>query len=304
MHNVGRHVFHSSTTRLFANITNNSSKLPRVVLLAAPQRRKYSHKEIWGDDFQYKTYYRREVEVREQYYNCSSRFQSIAERQDRSELTRPAIEAQCKGKYFITHRGFDVMKTADDMVVMQQVLWHLKPRTVIELGTFCGGSGFWLADMLSLMKVPSNVYSMDIDLSNIQPGIMEQKSDSLTFLQGDCNEIEKTFTPEFLMSLPHPWLVIEDSHTNVYNVLKYFNGFMQKGDYFIVEDLNPDLPSCFGYGRIYPENEYEAAGPVGLNILKKFLEDFTDELPVDSYYTDFFGYNGTWNWHGYIRRMK
>ncbi len=71
----------------------------------------------------------------------------------------------------------------------------------------------------------------------------------------------------------------------------------------MVEDLNPDLPCQLGLGRIYPEAVYKRAGMAGLEHLKRFLSDYSQEYSVDSFYTDLFGYNGTCNWHGYIRRM-
>ena len=140
---------------------------------------------------------------------------------------------------------------------------------------------------------------MDIDPSLILDRAKEIKPDNLTFLQGDSNHIEKTFTNQFLQDLPHPWLVAEDSHTNVYGIMKYFHDYMQPGDYFIIEDLTPDGPSDFGYDRICPT--YRKAG---LKVLKSFLTEYSQYYSVDSFYTDFFGYNGTWNWHGYICRME
>ncbi len=55
-------------------------------------------------------------------------------------------------------------------------------------------------------------------------------------------------------------------------------------------------------GRIYPE--YIPWGPDKLNALKKFLSEYQDHYSVDTFFTDYYGYNGTWNWHGYVRRMK
>ena len=262
-----------------------------------------SHKEIWGEGTDdYTLFGKRQAEVTEKYKSSPNRYQQISTRQDRSELSIDAIKAQCKGKYFITHRGCHVVKSADDIMVFQQVLWDLRPATVIELGTFTGGSAIWMADMLRIMEVESHIYSMDIDTSLIDGRVKELQPDNVSFLQGDSYAIEKTFTDEFLKSLPHPWLIAEDSHTNVYGVLQYFHQYMQTGDYFIVEDLNPDVPCNFGYGRIFPVS-YNKAGSVGINILKQFLSDYSHYYAVDSFYTDFFGYNGTWNWHGYIRRM-
>lgn len=242
------------------------------------------------------------MEVTKRYKSDQNRFQKISFREDKSVLTIEAIKTQCKGRNFITHKGVPVLKSPDDMIIIQQVLWDLRPATVIELGTFLGGSAIWLADMLRLMEIPSQVLSMDIDLSLISEHARNIKPNNVTFLQGDSNVVQKTFTNDLLQGLPHPWLVIDDAHTNVYGVMKYFHGYMQTGDYFIMEDLNPNIPQL-GYGRIF-SGPYKKVGDNGLIMLKAFLTDYSQYYSVDSFYTDFFGYNGTWNWHGFICKMQ
>lgn len=55
----------------------------------------------------------------------------------------------------------------------------------------------------------------------------------------NSNEPEKTLSPEFLKNLPKPWLVIEDSahfYDTTFAILSYFDKFLTKGDYIVVED--------------------------------------------------------------------
>ena len=86
--------------------------------------------------------------------------------------------------------------------------------------------------------------------------------------------------------------------------MTHFGSYMKSGDYFIIEDLNPSLPSSLGRGVIYSEEFM----PAGLQVLEElglkiFLSEHADEFVVDSFYIDFFGYNGTRNMHGYICKM-
>jgi len=173
--------------------------------------------------------------------------------------------------------------------------------TVIELGILPGGSGLWMADSLKIMEIETSIYSMDIDLSNIEDRVKQLKPDNLHFLQGDSYQIEKTFTPELLQSLPHPWIIIEDAHTNIYGIMKHFGQYMKSDDYFVIEDLSPFVPHGGFYGvTIF---DYEPAGVHVLDDLKKFMNEHSEDFAVDSFYTDFFGYNGTWNMHGYIKKI-
>ena len=56
-----------------------------------------------------------------------------------------------------------------------------------------------------------------------------------------------------MKDLPHPWLVIEDAYENIDGVLEHFFQYMQTGDYFIVEDTSPLLPTHIAAGRIYQD---------------------------------------------------
>ncbi len=190
-----------------------------------------SHEELWGEEsYNYSEYNRRRNRVMESLLNSPSRFQKIDEREDRSDLPAETIKAQYMGKSYITHRGCQLLKTTDDNLIFQQLLWYLRPATVIELGSYTGGSAIWMADMLRLMEIESCIYSMD-HASRIEDQVRKIQPENVTFLTGDSNAIEKTFTEEFLSRMPHPWLVIEDAHTNIYGVLEHFSRFTKSGDY-------------------------------------------------------------------------
>ena len=90
---------------------------------------------------------------------------------------------------------------------------------------------------------------------------------------------------------------------NVAPLLTYFHQFLQEGDYLVVEDCNPNVPTVSGMGSVY--EEYVPWGRDKLDQLRSFLTEHKCWYSVDSFYTDFFGYNnyGTCNWHGIIRKM-
>ena len=201
-----------------------------------------SHREIWGEEYDYKGYLAKREKVLDTLLNGPKRFQRISEREDRSDMSIDAIKASGMGKYFITHRGCQVLKGGDDIILLQLLLWYLRPATVIELGTFTGGTAVWYSDMMRMMGIESQVYSLDITHSYIEDRVKEIKPDNVTFLLGDSNAIDKTFTKDFLHDLPHPWLINDDAHTNIYGIMEYFNQFMKTNDYFVVEDLSPIKP--------------------------------------------------------------
>ena len=254
--------------------------------------------------FSYQTYPEKNEKLRQSLLQSPSRFQAISEREDRSDTPVEAVKSHAPGKYFLRHRGCMLMKSPEDQAVLRELMVSLRPATIFEIGTFTGGSSLWMADTLKLEGISSNIFCMDIDIGMVEKRVKELKPDNITFLQGDSNKIGETFGSEQLKTLPHPWLVIEDAHVNVVGVMENFAPYMVEGDYFIVEDTSPILPKYLvAEKEDEPFPEYEPIGTRLLKCVKTFLERNKGSFAVDSYFTDFFGYNGTWNWHGYIRRM-
>ena len=251
----------------------------------------------------YRKLRRDQERVRNELLANSNRFQRISDRQDRTDWPPEAHRCQSRGKYLARYRGFDVCKCPEDFVLYQQLFSLVKPATVIELGTLSGGMAVWIADTLQLLNVLCHVYSHDLDLSNLSDTVKALKPENVTFIQGDSFALEKSLTPQFLSKLPHPWVVIEDAHANMRGVLEYFHAFTTEGDYLVVEDTNPNIALGVGMGCTQTDH-YSTMGPKQLNCLKSFLQDYQEYYAVDSFICDLFGYNGSWHWHGFVRRMK
>ena len=77
------------------------------------------------------------------------------------------------------------------ILITQQLIQELKPKTIIEFGSFKGGSALWLADIQSLSVTDRKVISIDINLSNVDS--RAKQNPKIQFLQGDCNEVKKYF---------------------------------------------------------------------------------------------------------------
>ena len=229
------------------------------------------------------------------------RFQRISERADRSDWPPETHRLQNEGRWCTLYRGCKLIKGPEDYVIYHQLLWHVKPPTVIELGTYTGGMAVWIADQMKLFDAPCRVLSVDIDPTLLDEAAKKLKPDNVSFLQGDCYAIQKTFPEEMLIELPHPWVIIDDAHVNFTNVLKYFHSYMKEGDYIVVEDTNPHSPLQLGAPGDTP---FDKRGPEKLNSLRAFLKELEEFYAVDSFFTDMYGYNGSWHWHGFIRKMK
>ena len=267
--------------------------------------RKYSS----GDDISQVAQYPRAIQEGntklQQLLTSPTRYQKITEREDRSDIPISVYnDSICLGKYITLYRDAVIIKNPQELSVYHQFFYHVRPSTVIELGTFSGASAVWYADTATILGLDCHVYSLDIDHTLIHDTIKKTKPDNVTFILGDCNKIEEAFPSSMLQTLPHPWLVIEDAHHNSINVLKYINSFMKAGDYIVVEDTDPRAPSKTGLHFTFTAEECEPSGPEKLNMLKTFVKEHGCDYLVDSFFTDFYAYNCTWHWHGFLRRMQ
>ena len=93
-------------------------------------------------------------------------------------------------------RGVSILKDPLTLTTNQQLLWELKPPTVIEFGAWKGGSALWTADMLKMFECKSRVISIDIDLSMLDA--VARESPDVEFIEGDLFNVEKCFPEDFL----------------------------------------------------------------------------------------------------------
>ena len=171
-----------------------------------------------------------------------NRFQCISEREKRSLTSLEAVRSSTEGKYLGFYRGIDLLKGPEDLFILYQMFWHVRPRTVIELGSFTGASALWMADALKGSNIECNVFSVDIDLSLLHPLIKSLQSPNLSFFEGDCNEIKEVFPTRFLNEQPHPIIVIDDVHENSENIMEYFHKHLILGV----------LTSCTPFQSFFP----------------------------------------------------
>lgn len=205
-------------------------------------------------------------------------------------LDNSVIEAFQKGIMAWSYRGRPTWKCPMDLAIYSQILWDLKPRTIVEFGSNRGGSALWMADQLSGFGLASfHIYSLDI------APVTDLQDPRITFGQFDVADPAAYIGLADLIHLPKPLLVIDDaSHqaSHVLNVLRFVDQAMQPGDYLIVED---GILDHLGWSDDY------GGGP--LKALTTFLAETGDRYQIDRARCDTFGHNVTWNPEGYLRRV-
>ncbi|MEZ6120701.1 MAG: CmcI family methyltransferase [Pirellulaceae bacterium] len=225
------------------------------------------------------------------------RFVPLSQREMKCDLPKEAIRAISQGKHYISYRGIPMAKDPFDIVLYETLFYELQPKAIIELGAYTGASALWMADILKTFDCPAEIISVDIDLSLVDE--QAQAAEHVRFIEGDCHQIEELFPAKMLQELPHPFILIDDAHVNIDGVYGHFHQHaLRSGDYFIVEDTVPWIPGKFGEA-----DDQTEWGDWKWGEISEFFKNHEADYRVDQYYTDFFGYNTTWNWNGFLRRQ-
>jgi cephalosporin hydroxylase len=185
-----------------------------------------------------------------------------------------SAKAQLNGKAGVSWRGVPLMKDPWDIAMYPMIIWELRPRTIIELGAGSGGSALWMADIVTAFDLNTRIISAEINMGRVQV-----RDPRIEFVKFDLRKINSEQFPVAVRDLPHPWLLIEDAHVNLVQVLEYFDRHVICGDYVIVEDTG---------------NSPKHA------ILQQFMRQHGSRYRVDTHYVDNFGYNNTWNWNSIL----
>lgn len=207
----------------------------------------------------------------------------------RTAFTRPSLESYQAGVMSYTYKGIRCLKSPVDIAIYMRLIWELKPRTLIEIGSHSGGSALLLADLLGNMGcADTEVISIDLEIPR------ELDDDRIRFLQGNVCDLESVFVQHGLESFVHPWLVIEDSahtHEACTAALQFFEPRMRPGDVLVIEDgVLDDL----GMSEQYQGGPNRA--------IREFLDAQPGRFEIATEYCDMFGTNATYNPNGYLRR--
>ena len=183
------------------------------------------------------------------------RFTSFSDRPSTSHLHIDNLLMSQGVKDCMTWRNSRLGKSVYDFALIPMIIWEIRPEAIVEIGSGEGASAIWMADLCKSYNLSTIVHSMDIEPLNIE-------YEGVTFIKGDSMQISN-FSTE---NLPHPWLIVEDAHVNVNEIITYFEKHMHTGDYLIIED---------SWGK------------------KGSTLRIPNTLQVDAYYCDYFGINAT-----------
>ncbi|HVT03757.1 MAG TPA: CmcI family methyltransferase [Thermoanaerobaculia bacterium] len=194
-----------------------------------------------------------------------------------------------QGTMAYRYRGIPLLKNPFDLALYPMLLERARPRTLLEIGSYAGGSAIWFADQAKLLELRMDVVSIDLEV----PAGIEHSG--VRFLQGDARALGTILTKEFMETLVRPILVIEDSNhlaSTTAAVLEHFDPWMLRGEYIVIED---GVLTDMRVAHLYE------GGPT--HAVAEFLDRNPGRYEIDRSLCDYFGRNVTWNVDGYLRRV-
>ncbi len=198
-------------------------------------------------------------------------------------LTRLWTKAgwQRKLSYELTWLGIPIIQIPEDLLMMQEMLYKVRPAVVVETGVAHGGSAIFYASILKLLG-RGRVVAIDIEIRKYNRLAIQSHplSHLVDLVDGSSIDPAVVATVQKLVGDAQPVVVTLDSNhsrAHVRQELELYSPFVGPGSYLVVFDTVQDLVADTPNGDpTWPETGAGAA-------VRDFLAAHP-EFEVDPYY--------------------
>jgi cephalosporin hydroxylase len=159
-------------------------------------------------------------------------------KKDSLQWTRTAWEN--KMDYEVTWFGIPIIQNPYDMILMQELIFTLKPDLIIETGIAHGGSLLYYASLLEMLG-KGKIIGIDIDIREHNKKLIEKHPFSKRVLMIEGSSVDKKIITKInkLIKPNDKVLVLLDSdHTKKHVLLELnaYKNFVTKNSYMVVFD--------------------------------------------------------------------
>jgi cephalosporin hydroxylase len=191
------------------------------------------------------------------------------------------IEASLnKYTYNFNWLGVPIIQYPQDLILMQELLYEVKPDLVIETGVARSGSLVFYSSILSLIHKRYKVIGVDIDIRNHAKKVLQKHkfAKNITTFQGSSND-EKILSKILKISKKYKRVLVcldsDHTHQHVLRELENYNKFVSKNSYLVVFDTTQGTFDNKNINKISKIYKYRPWGKNSnpLTAVKEFLSD-------------------------------
>lgn len=202
------------------------------------------------------------------------------------EVTSQWIEAVLgyEYHYHFSWLGLPIIQFPSDIVLMQELVWRVRPDLIVETGIARGGSLVFYASMLELIGEDGRVVGIDRDTRDHNRRAIEAHplSRRITIVDGSSVAAHVVRRVQGLAEDRKRVMVVLDSnhtHDHVLEELRCYSPLVTPGSYLVVFDtIIEDLPNEFHRDRPWTQTDNpRTAVREFLRTTEAFVVD--DELP-------------------------
>lgn len=157
--------------------------------------------------------------------------------------------------YNFTWLGRPIIQYPQDMIAVQEIVWRVKPRLIVETGVAHGGSLILSASLLELIGGDGRVVGIDIDIRAHNRAAIEEHplSKRIDLIEGSSIDPAVVERVRQFAEGRSPVLVMLDSnhtHDHVLGELRAYAPLVTEGSYLIVFDtIVEHLPAELAFDR-------------------------------------------------------
>ena len=207
--------------------------------------------------------------------------------------------AEFKLMYELTWMGRPIIQFGTDMIMLQELIWKIKPEIFIETGIAHGGSLIYTASLFELMGNNGQVIGIDVEIRAHNRVAIEAHSmykrikmiEGSSISESTINDLEK-----LLDNGKTTMVMLDSNHSrdHVLSELRLYSKYVSVGSYLIVQDGAQEWVSDIPRGK----PEWKQDNP--LAAIDIFLKE-NDDFVIDETYTRL---GITQSPNGYLKKIK
>jgi len=193
-----------------------------------------------------------------------------------------AESLRARYSYNFSWLGRPIIQYPEDVMALQEIIWRVRPRLIIETGVAHGGSVILSASLLEMLGGEGRVLGLDIDIRAHNRPLIENHPLARRLTLMECSSLAPEAAAKAAAMVAEtrggPVMVILDSlhtHEHVLGEMRLYGSFVTPGSYLVVFD---------GVLENYPEANAPdrpwGPGNSPLSALREFLAE-NDSFVVD-----------------------